>query len=288
MLVYYMDVSQLDINQTQHSVSLDRIKKTARYIHQKDKKLSIGAELLLKYSLNQINIFNPVISHDQYGKPFLVNHPRVHFNLSHSEEYVACAVSDSPVGVDIERVREIELDIARHYFFGSEYQQIQDSPHQLRTFYQFWVLKESYMKMTGLGFRLGLDEFSIKINNSSLDNNTPDNNTQDNNIQKNNTQKNNTQDSSTSNNHDINPPDNIPRIEVQNRNYNTHKQQSGKNPPEFGVWSVAGDDYMLAVCSEGKINQKISLKPNLISLNDLLSETKRETMEIINQHQRGS
>ncbi|MDO5837071.1 MAG: 4'-phosphopantetheinyl transferase superfamily protein, partial [Methanobacterium sp.] len=204
MLVYYMDVSQLDINQTQHSVSLDRIKKTARYIHQKDKKLSIGAELLLKYSLNQIDIFNPVISHDSYGKPFLVNHPRVHFNLSHSEEYVACAVSDSPVGVDIERIHEIELDIARHYFFGSEYHYIQNSANKERAFFQFWVLKESYMKMTGLGFRLGLDEFFIDIQNRPQDKGT--------------------------------------RIRVKTSNENSGGAELADKQPEFGVWSVAGDD----------------------------------------------
>ena len=32
-----------------------------------------------------------------------------------------------------------------------------------KAFFQLWVLKESYMKMTGLGFRLALDEFSIKM-----------------------------------------------------------------------------------------------------------------------------
>ena len=253
MLLYYTDVSKLDINQAHHAVSLERLEKTARYIHQKDKKLSIGAELLLKYSLNQIGISNPVFDHDQYGKPFLGNHPLVHFNLSHSEDYVACAVSDSPVGVDIEHIQDAELDIARHYFFGSEYEHIQNSPRQERAFFQFWVLKESYMKMTGLGFRMALDEFSIDINNSSRDKGA--------------------------------------RIRVKTRNENTGGLELADKQPEFGVWSVAGDEYMLAVCSEGKINQeansKPNSKPNLISLDDLLRETERETMEIKSQHQRG-
>lgn len=32
-------------------------------------------------------------------------------------------------------------------------------------FFKFWVLKESYMKYTGLGFNLALDKFEIIINN---------------------------------------------------------------------------------------------------------------------------
>lgn len=253
MLVYYTDVAKLDINQTHHAVSLERLKKTARYVHLKDKRLSIGAELLLKYSLNQIGIYNPVFNHDQHGKPFLENHPQVHFNLSHSEDYVACAVSDSPVGVDIEHIHDAELDIARHYFFGSEYHYIQNSANKERAFFQFWVLKESYMKMTGLGFRLALDEFSIDIQNSS--------------------------------------PDKGTGIRVKTSNEITGKLELADKQPEFGVWSVAGDEYMLAVCSESRIkqerNSKQKLKPKLIILDDLLRETKRETMGIKSQHQRG-
>ncbi|MCC7563885.1 MAG: 4'-phosphopantetheinyl transferase superfamily protein [Methanobacterium sp.] len=239
MLVYYMDVSQLDINQMEHFVSVERLEKTGRYIFQKDKKLSIGAELLLRYALIQLNIFNPVFGHDNYGKPFLMNHSHVYFNLSHSEEYVACAVSDSPVGVDIEQVHNIDLNIAQNYFFGSEYHHIQNSAHKQRTFFELWVLKESYMKMTGLGFRLPLDEFFIDIQNSLRDNSA--------------------------------------RIRVHSRDEKTDRLEHTGNQPEFGVWSVVGDKYILAVCSESRI-----IQPDLINLEDL----KREIMSEECQNQR--
>jgi 4'-phosphopantetheinyl transferase len=224
-----MDIGELDINQAHFSISQERLEKTARYFHQRDKKLSIGSELLLKYVLNQIGILDPVFSRDEYGKPFLKNYSQVHFNLSHSEKYVACAVSDSPVGVDIERIHDVDLTIAQHYFFGSEYHQIQNSTNKQRTFFEFWVLKESYMKMTGRGFRLALDEFSIDIYHSS--------------------------------------PDNSTGIRVLNNKENSIRLQSAENLPEFGLWSVGGKEYMLAVCSESRINP-----PDLISLEDLEKE----------------
>jgi 4'-phosphopantetheinyl transferase len=158
-----MDISQMDIDQNRVSVTNERIEKTDRYFHQKDKKLSIGVELLLNHTLSQIGIFNPVFRRDEYGKPFLKNHSDIHFNLSHSENYVACAVSDSPVGVDIEHIQDVDLNIAKHYFFGSEYEHILSSNDKKRTFFELWVLKESFMKMTGRGFRLALDEFSVEI-----------------------------------------------------------------------------------------------------------------------------
>ena len=159
-----MDVSELDFNRMKSSVSKTRIKKSSRYFHERDKNLSVGVEVLLNHALDKIGITNPVFDIDKYGKPYLKNYSNVHFNLSHSEGYVACAVSDSPVGVDIEYVTDIDLNLAKQFFYGTEYEYILNNNDQRKAFFELWVLKESYMKMTGLGFRLALDEFCIEIN----------------------------------------------------------------------------------------------------------------------------
>lgn len=46
-----------------------------------------------------------------------------------------------------------------------KYEYIMGKPEQERlgSFYDLWVLKESYMKATGLGFRLALDDFCIHM-----------------------------------------------------------------------------------------------------------------------------
>jgi 4'-phosphopantetheinyl transferase len=162
MILYYMDVSELDYNNMSCTVSEERMDKSNKFIHQKDKNLCIGVEILLNHALNMMGILDPVFDRDKYGKPYLKNYQDVHFNLSHSENYVACAVSDSPVGVDIEYIHDVDLDIAKNYFYDQEYEYVINSPN-IDAFFKLWVLKESYMKMTGLGFRLGLDEFSIEI-----------------------------------------------------------------------------------------------------------------------------
>ncbi|WP_424354849.1 4'-phosphopantetheinyl transferase family protein [Methanobacterium sp. MBAC-LM] len=163
MLLYYMDVSELDFNRIKSSVSKTRIKKSSRYFHKKDRNLSVGVEVLLNHALDKIGIINPIFDTDEYGKPYLKNYSDIHFNLSHSEKYVACAVSDSPVGVDIEYVQDIDLSLAKYFFYGTEYEHILNNNNQKKAFFELWVLKESYMKMTGLGFRLALDEFCIQI-----------------------------------------------------------------------------------------------------------------------------
>lgn len=162
MLLYYMDVSELDITR-KRNLRGERINKSNRYYHLKDKRLSIGVELLLNHALAITGIDDPLFDMDDNGKPYLKNYTDFHFNLSHSENYVACAVSDSPVGVDIEYINDIDLNVARQFFFGSEYEYIMNNNNHNKSFFKLWVLKESYMKMTGLGFRLALDEFSVEI-----------------------------------------------------------------------------------------------------------------------------
>jgi len=209
MLLYYMNVAKLDCNKILGSLSKERIKKSKRYVHQKDQYLSLGVEILLNHALGEIGIFDPLFDVDQYGKPYLKNYSDVFFNLSHSEEYVACAVSNSPVGVDIEHIQDIDLNVAKNYFYGSEYQYIINNRDKKKAFFKLWVLKESYMKMTGLGFRLALDEFCIEIN------------------------------------------DKIKLI---------HQE----NTANFAVWNICKDEYMLGVCSKGKITE-----PILINLKDI-------------------
>ena len=115
--------------------------------------------------LDENNIINPLFEKEKYDKPYISNYPHIHFNMSHSGEYVACVISDGNVGIDIEyNDDEIDLNIAKNYFFNKEYKNIMKSENPSDEFFKYWVLKESYMKYTGLGFNLNLDSFEIIIN----------------------------------------------------------------------------------------------------------------------------
>ena len=81
---------------------------------------------------------------------------------------VLCAISDMEVGVDIEYIdSEIDLNIGRHYFFNNEYVSIMKSDNPSHEFFKYWVLKESYMKYTGLGMNLKLNSFEIIIDKTN-------------------------------------------------------------------------------------------------------------------------
>ena len=101
------------------------------------------------------------------GKPSLQFPPApLQFNLTHSEDRALLAVSSGfALGVDLEKVRSnIEaLAISRHYFFGSERDDIERATEEARadTFFRYWVAKEAVLKAQGIGLGFPLDRFRV-------------------------------------------------------------------------------------------------------------------------------
>jgi len=146
-----------------HTLSPARQKKIDGFIFPKDKSLSLAAGLLFQAGLEVYGLREQelTIAHNENGKPFIPEHPELFFNISHSENLAICAFSNREIGVDVEKVTEIDLAIAKRFFYGTEYRDIMASECPEETFFDYWVLKESYMKATGLGFKLPLDAFRI-------------------------------------------------------------------------------------------------------------------------------
>ena len=173
----YCNVEDLDLKRAYPLVSKKRQEKIDFYRFDKDKKLSAGAYLLLKKLLSEENITKPHFKTGKYGKAYISNHENIYFNLSHSGKMVLCAISDKEVGADIEYIDPaIDLNIAKNFFYNSEYESIMNGENKHDEFFKYWVLKESYMKYTGLGMNLSLDSFeiilkdtiSLKDDNNSL------------------------------------------------------------------------------------------------------------------------
>lgn len=83
----------------------------------------------------------PQIRTDARGKPFFPDHPGVHFNLSHTRGAVLAALADSPVGVDIERVRPVGRRLKERLAPGGTEED----------FFRVWVRREARSKRSGAG-----------------------------------------------------------------------------------------------------------------------------------------
>ena len=90
--------------------------------------------------------------------------PVVYFNLSHSGEYAVLAVSDRPVGIDIEHKKKNYLAVAKRCFCENEYTDIisaGEREEQEKCFLVYWTMKEAFIKHSGEGLRIPLNSFRI-------------------------------------------------------------------------------------------------------------------------------
>jgi 4'-phosphopantetheinyl transferase len=148
-----------------HSLSPLRQKKIDAFINRKDRNLSLAAGLLLQVGLAEYGLHEKELLYERgaNGKPFIPKRPDIHFSISHSETAALCSFSDCQVGADIEKITAIDLEIAKHFFINDEYQRIKNSENPCATFFDYWVLKESYQKLSGRGLKLPLNAFSISF-----------------------------------------------------------------------------------------------------------------------------
>ncbi|MBQ6847754.1 MAG: 4'-phosphopantetheinyl transferase superfamily protein [Clostridia bacterium] len=104
----------------------------------------------------------PQLSKGENGKPFLKDYPDFHFNISHSEDLIAVAFSDAPVGVDIEKKRSVNLKIADRFFTSDEQKSVTDTD----SFFYVWTRKEAILKQKGESLG-NIKKYSV-INNKNI------------------------------------------------------------------------------------------------------------------------
>lgn len=74
---------------------------------------------------------------------FLPDYPPFHYSVSHSKTHVLVALSTGPVGVDTETHRRVPLQTVEKLTTPAE--------RACLPFFDTWVLRESYFKLTGKG-----------------------------------------------------------------------------------------------------------------------------------------
>ena len=132
-----------------------RREKALAYHFLIDQVLCAKAYLLLKQGLKtRYGIEdNPRFGYVMHEKPVLTDYPHIHFNLSHSGTVALCAISDQPVGADVEVPRKISPDLICYTMSDEEQQQINTSPDPIMQFLYFWTRKEAFLKLSSKGIR---------------------------------------------------------------------------------------------------------------------------------------
>ena len=151
----------------------DEIARQKRFAFEKDRRLFLVARALLRTTLSRYADVAPEawrFEQTTKGKPFLppnANLPPLEFNVSHSGQMAACAVTlRHTVGVDVESTtRRADPKVAGHFLSPSELALFLDAEDEARRelFYRYWTLKEAYAKALGSGLSMRFTEFSFLL-----------------------------------------------------------------------------------------------------------------------------
>jgi 4'-phosphopantetheinyl transferase len=159
-----------------HHLSREESDRAARFIFPRDRVRFTVAhtalrDILARYTGGDAAAIT--LSTAEKGKPYLADHPDIHFNLSHSGAWAMVAVArQGEVGVDIECIRENRStdDIADRFFAPAEVRELMMTPPDRRTqaFFACWSRKEAYIKARGEGLRIPLDSFEVSLGEEAL------------------------------------------------------------------------------------------------------------------------
>ena len=136
-------------------LSEQRRQQCLKFKHELGRKTCAAAYLLLCQGLRREYGIEepPVFEYGEHGKPAIVGHPEICFNMSHCREAALCVLSDRPVGVDVESIRSYSESLARYTMNDEEMQLILKARRPEVEFTRLWTLKEAVVKRSGEGIR---------------------------------------------------------------------------------------------------------------------------------------
>lgn len=122
-----------------------------------DRNASLAGELLLRHGMWEVFRIAPRTlrcAPDSLGKPQVVSHDGVHFNISHSGSHCLCAISDHPVGIDCQMIRPVRHSrLAERFFTEEEQRDYRSLGGDEDAFFTVWARKEALGKLSGYGLR---------------------------------------------------------------------------------------------------------------------------------------
>ena len=157
------DFAETEYSRIRKDLTPTRAARIDRLRFHRDQHRSLTGDLLAEKLLaEQFGIADGRLEVSSTGQPLLVGSD-LHISIAHCETAVVCAAAEQPVGIDIEKIRPMDLAITRHictpeemdYLFGHppapEELTLCRDPEILQKFFEIWTAKEAYFKCLGTG-----------------------------------------------------------------------------------------------------------------------------------------
>ena len=147
------DIAHFDWQSALPLLSAQRRELVLKFKHEQGRRTCAAAYLLLCEGLRKEYGIEepPVFEYGEHGKPHIVGHADIHFNLSHCCEAALCVVSDRPVGVDVESIRSFKESLVSYTMSDAEIAHIHATERPEVEFIRLWTMKEAVLKLAGTG-----------------------------------------------------------------------------------------------------------------------------------------
>lgn len=140
MILYILDLEQFEKSENCQELP-------------KPKKQHAAGQYLLRQALGYDAYDQAEFAKNEHGKPYIIGHP-IHYNISHSGQYVVLVTAEMEVGVDVQEKRAARMEsVAKRFFAEEEWQAVSkcESEEKKDLFYRIWCRKEAYGKYLGIG-----------------------------------------------------------------------------------------------------------------------------------------
>jgi 4'-phosphopantetheinyl transferase len=113
--------------------------------------LSRHARLALKLSAQKSKIRLGELKQAENGAPLPLND--IYWSITHKTRYVGGVVAPTPIGIDIERIRECSRGLFAKTAGDREWDLADAEKSSLLTFFRYWTSKEALVKTSGSGLK---------------------------------------------------------------------------------------------------------------------------------------
>lgn len=154
------ECSELEVARLFPLVSEQRRLQALRYTHTFGRYCSLKSyeillELYNEWSGEQHDLL-PDFLYNEHGAPYWTDRP--YFSISHCKQGIAVAISEQPIGIDIEAIRPLNEGLVQKAMNTQEQALIQAAANPALEFIRLWTRKEAYVKMLGTGINSDMHE----------------------------------------------------------------------------------------------------------------------------------
>jgi 4'-phosphopantetheinyl transferase len=166
------------LSEYQRLLSRDEVQKQQRFYFERDRNRYLVTRAMVRTVLSKYADVAPRdwrFAVNAYGRPSIANAriaTGMDFNVSYTDGLIVLGVTcGRALGVDVEnlRTRQVGMEIADWYFAPEEAAALRALPgeQQHRRFFEYWTLKESFIKARGTGLSTPLDQFAFRLDGAA-------------------------------------------------------------------------------------------------------------------------